>query len=112
MKKEKEDFINLPKSESGLSVLCYYKNKEYVISNDPTKTKKAFTLWEIDKDTKPNKIATADSPLDLYSKLYSGYKHNMTNTNTFNGDYVYTDTFGNIYDSEGNLLKSIESKNV
>lgn len=57
----------LPVSECGIGVLCKTKSgKLYKISQNPDKKK--HTLWRI-VDEGYEKIATADSPYDLYEKI-------------------------------------------
>lgn len=57
----------LPVSEYGTGVLCKTKSgKQYQISQNPEKKK--HTLWRI-VDGGYEKIATGDSPYDLYALI-------------------------------------------
>lgn len=57
----------LPTSECGTGVLCTTRSgKQYQISHNPEKKK--HTLWRI-VDGEYEKLATGDSPYDLYSLI-------------------------------------------
>lgn len=56
----------IPKTETGYGVQCTtLSGNIYVISNNPLKKK--FTLWQEFEDGY-KKIATSNSPIDLYKK--------------------------------------------
>ena len=71
MAKATSKIVNsIPNSETGKGVVCYTKPNEsgdkYIVSQNPLKEQ--FTLWKCIEDGF-EKIATANSPLDLYNKI-------------------------------------------
>lgn len=69
IEKTKKTVKNIPSSESGSSVLCKTKNgTEYTVSQNPIKERLRFSLWKHTKGSY-EKIATAESPTDLYSLI-------------------------------------------
>ena len=89
--KNNEVVYKFPKTETGPSILCVdSKGIEFVITNNPLKDTKAFTLWKIlnegkDKsnDIIPEKIMTADTPMQLYDKIWPKHKSQMVTGTAF-----------------------------
>lgn len=83
-----EVVYKFPKTETGPSVLCIDdKGIEFVITNNPLKETKAFTLWKTgDNLTTPEKVATADTPIQLYDKIWPKHKNQMTTGTAFDNE--------------------------
>jgi len=64
---------NLPKSESGVGILCKYKGEQYQISQNPEKIKGRFTLWKI-TSSGYERLQSADDTVTLENIVFQQKK--------------------------------------